>query len=67
MTMTYPMRDSLTMLRRNLRHMQRYPSLTLMLLGQPILFLLLFVYLFGGTLGNGLGGAAADGASGREA
>jgi ABC-2 type transport system permease protein len=61
------MRDSLTMLRRNLRRMQRYPSLTLMLLGQPILFLLLFVYVFGGTLGNGLGNAAAAGTSGRDA
>jgi ABC-2 type transport system permease protein len=38
-----------------------------MLLGQPILFLLLFVYVFGGTLGNGLGSAAADGAIGRQA
>ena len=56
-TMSYAMRDSTTMLRRNLRHMQRYPSLTLMLLGQPILLLLLFVYVFGGTLGDGLGGA----------
>jgi ABC-2 type transport system permease protein len=65
--MTYPVRDTLTMLRRNLRRMQRYPSLTLMLLGQPILFLLLFVYVFGGTLGNGLGDAAADGAIGRKA
>jgi ABC-2 type transport system permease protein len=45
------------MLRRNLRHMRRYPSLTVMLIGQPILFLLLFVYVFGGTLGDGLGGA----------
>ena len=67
MTLTYPMRDSLTMLRRNLRHMQRYPSLTLMLLGQPILLLLLFVYVLGGTLGDGLGTAAPDGATGREA
>jgi ABC-2 type transport system permease protein len=67
MTMVYPVRDSLTMLRRNLRRMQRYPSLTLMLLGQPILFLLLFVYVFGGTLGNGLGSAASDGAVGRAA
>ena len=66
-TMTYPARDALTMLRRNLRHMQRYPSLTFMLLAQPILFLLLFVYVFGGTLGNGLGGAAASGTAGREA
>ena len=63
----FPMRDSLIMLRRNLRHLQRYPTLTLMLLGQPILFLLLFVYVFGGTLGNGLGDAAAPGATGRAA
>jgi len=53
--------DSATMLRRNLRHMQRYPSLTIMLLAQPIIFLLLFVYVFGGTLGDGLGGAPGDG------
>jgi len=64
-TATYPMRDSVTMLRRNLRHMQRYPSLTLMLLAQPILFLLLFVYVFGGTLGDGLGGSAITGLGGR--
>jgi ABC-2 type transport system permease protein len=56
-TASYAISDATTMLRRNLRHMQRYPSLTLMLLGQPIVFLLLFVYVFGGTLGNGLGGA----------
>ncbi|MEU3628089.1 ABC transporter permease [Amycolatopsis coloradensis] len=56
-TLALSMRDSATMLRRNIRHMQRYPSLTLMLVGQPIVFLLLFVYVFGGTLGNGLGGA----------
>jgi ABC-2 type transport system permease protein len=55
-TLSYAMRDSRTMLRRNLRHMQRYPSLTIMLLAQPIVFLLLFVYVFGGTLGDGLGG-----------
>lgn len=55
--MTYAIRDSRTMLRRNLRHMQRYPSLTIMLVGQPIVLMLLFVYVFGGTLGNGLGGA----------
>jgi ABC-2 type transport system permease protein len=55
-------RDSVTMLRRNLKHMLRYPSLTLMLIGQPVLFLLLFVYVFGGTMGAGLpggGGRAA--------
>lgn len=48
--------DSPTMLRRNLRHMQRYPSLTLMLIGMPIVFLLLFVYVLGGTMGAGLDG-----------
>jgi ABC-2 type transport system permease protein len=47
--------DSATMLRRNLLHLRRYPSLTVMVLGLPIVFLLLFVYVFGGTLGSGLG------------
>jgi ABC-2 type transport system permease protein len=56
--LTYAVRDSRTMLRRNLRHMMRYPSLTLMLVGIPIVFLLLFVYVFGGTLGAGLGGVS---------
>ena len=46
------------MLRRNLRHLLRYPSMTLMLVGMPVVFLLLFVYVFGGTLGAGLGGVA---------
>ena len=54
--MTYAPRDSVTMLRRNLTHMIRYPSMTLMLIGQPVLFLLLFVYVFGGTMGAGLPG-----------
>ncbi len=48
--------DSATMLRRNLRHMLRYPSMTLILVGMPVVFLLLFVYVFGSTLGAGLGG-----------
>ncbi|MBM7774225.1 ABC-2 type transport system permease protein [Actinokineospora baliensis] len=53
----YPLRDSATMLRRNLKHMQRYPSMTVMLVGMPIVFLLLFVYVLGGTMGAGLGGS----------
>ncbi len=52
--------DSATMLRRNLKHQLRYPSLTLMLAGFPIVFLLLFVYVFGGQLGTGLGGHGAS-------
>jgi ABC-2 type transport system permease protein len=55
-TLTYAARDSATMLGRNLKHMVRYPSLTLMLVGQPVLLLLLFVYVFGGTMGAGLPG-----------
>lgn len=50
--------DSATMLRRNLRHMQRYPSMTLMNAGLPVVLLLLFVYVFRGTLGAGLGGVS---------
>jgi ABC-2 type transport system permease protein len=55
-TLAYAARDSRTMLRRNLKRMQRYPSMTLMLIGIPVILLLLFVYVFGGTLGAGLGG-----------
>ena len=56
-TLTLAVADSATMLRRSLRHMLRYPGLTLLLIGMPIVFLMLFVYIFGGTLGNGLGGS----------
>jgi ABC-2 type transport system permease protein len=50
--------DSATMLRRNLRRMRRYPSLTFFIAGIPVVLLLLFVYVFGGTLGAGLGQVA---------
>jgi ABC-2 type transport system permease protein len=53
------------MLTRQLVRMKRYPGLTLMLVGLPVIFLLLFVYVFGGTLGNGLG--AGGGGGGRTA
>ncbi|MFB7863824.1 ABC transporter permease [Streptomyces sp. NPDC056069] len=49
-------RDSKTMLRRNLLHARRYPSLTLNLLLTPIMLLLLFVYIFGDTMSAGIGG-----------
>ena len=58
----YSFQDSATMLRRNLLHLRRYPFLTVMVLGLPIVFLLLFVYVFGGTLGSGLHGAGLHGA-----
>jgi ABC-2 type transport system permease protein len=57
--------DSSTLLRRNLRRLLRYPSMTLMLVGMPIVFLLLFVYVFGGQLGHGLGSTLAAGHAGR--
>jgi ABC-2 type transport system permease protein len=60
-SLAYTVADSATMLRRNLKHQLRYPSLTVMLAGLPIVFLLLFVYVFGGQLGNRLGGHGADG------
>jgi ABC-2 type transport system permease protein len=54
-TLAYTLSDSRVMLRRNLKHQLRYPSITVMLVGLPIVFLLLFVYVFGGQLGAGLG------------
>ncbi|MEU8506636.1 ABC transporter permease [Streptomyces brevispora] len=52
-------RDSSTMMRRNLLHARRYPSLTLNLLLTPIM-LLLFVYIFGDVMSAGIGGGGAD-------
>ena len=64
-TLPYTVTDSTTMLRRNLRRLVRYPSLTLLVIGMPLTFLLLFVYVFGGQLGHGLGGGLAGGQGGR--
>ncbi|PBC71961.1 ABC-2 type transport system permease protein [Streptomyces sp. TLI_235] len=54
-TITLAARDSTTMLRRNLLHARRYPSLTLNLLLTPVMLLLLFVYIFGNTMSGGAG------------
>jgi ABC-2 type transport system permease protein len=51
-------RDSSTMLRRNLLHARRYPSLTLNLLLTPVMLLLLFVYIFGNAMSGGAGRSA---------
>ncbi|MFJ4768573.1 ABC transporter permease [Streptomyces uncialis] len=53
-------RDSSTMLRRNLLHARRYPSLALNLLLSPVVLLLLFVYIFGDVMSAGIGGGGAD-------
>jgi ABC-2 type transport system permease protein len=55
-TLSYALTDSATMVRRNLMRLARYPSLTVLLIGMPVVFLLLFVYVFGGTLGAGIAG-----------
>jgi ABC-2 type transport system permease protein len=59
--MTHAVSDSLTMLRRNLRHLARNPSGVLFVTGFPVIFVLLFVYVFGGTLGAGLGAPVSGG------
>ncbi|MEV6204104.1 ABC transporter permease [Streptomyces sp. NPDC051771] len=56
-TLSLAVRDSSTMLRRNLLHARRYPSLTLNLLLTPVMLLLLFVYVFGDVMSAGMGGA----------
>ncbi|MFC8129379.1 ABC transporter permease [Streptomyces sp. NPDC057302] len=59
-TYSLALRDSSTMLRRNLLHARRYPSLTLNLLLTPIMLLLLFVYLFGDVMSAGIGDGGAN-------
>ena len=54
--MSYAIRDSATMLRRYLMHLRRYPVMTFLVIMIPVVFLLLFVFVLGGTLGAGLGG-----------
>jgi ABC-2 type transport system permease protein len=60
-TLAYTAADSATMLRRNLRHLLRYPTLTVMVAATPVVLLLIFVYVFGGTLGSGLGHGTLSG------
>jgi ABC-2 type transport system permease protein len=60
-SLAYAATDSATMLRRNLRHALRYPSMTISTVALPVVFLLLFNYVLGGALGAGIRGVAADG------
>lgn len=59
-SLSLAVRDSSTMLRRNLLHARRYPSLTLNLLLTPVMLLLLFVYIFGDVMSAGIGADGAD-------
>jgi ABC-2 type transport system permease protein len=64
-TVSYAVTDSVTMLRRNLKRMIRYPTI-FYVVGIPVVFLLVFVYVFGGSLGAGLGGVAVPGSGTRR-
>jgi ABC-2 type transport system permease protein len=57
-TLTVAAQDSTTMLGRELRHTIRYPMLLIGSILVPVVFLLLFVYVFGGPIAHGLGSAA---------
>ncbi len=60
MTATPPIvRDTATMLRREFRRSVRYPVGPSVTVGLPIVFLLLFVFVLGDTLGAGLAGPGA--------
>jgi ABC-2 type transport system permease protein len=62
---SYVLADAVTMLGRNLLHLVRYPGLSAFTIGGPVVLLLLFVFVFGGTLGAGL--PDVDPAGGRGA
>ncbi|HZV73042.1 MAG TPA: ABC transporter permease [Conexibacter sp.] len=57
-TVSYALQDSATMLRRNLRRTLRYPAAAAATIGVPLVLLLLFVYVFGDTMGAGLVGVS---------
>jgi ABC-2 type transport system permease protein len=54
---TYVLSDTRTLLHRNLLHAVRYPAMSISGLLMPVIFLLLFRYVFGSTLGAGIGGS----------
>jgi ABC-2 type transport system permease protein len=50
--------DSTTMIARELKHTLRYPLMLVATILVPVVMLLLFVYILGGPIGDGLGAAA---------
>jgi ABC-2 type transport system permease protein len=54
---SYTLSDTRTLLDRNLKHALRYPAMSLSSVLMPLVFLLLFKYAFGNTLGAGIGGS----------
>jgi ABC-2 type transport system permease protein len=55
-SLSYALTDSATMLRRNLRHALRYPSMTISVIVSPVFMLLLFEYVLGGAMSTGTTG-----------
>ncbi len=51
--------DTMIMVKRQLVHGLRYPVF-FYIVGMPLVLLLLFTYVFGGTLGRGIGGDSGD-------
>ncbi len=54
---SFALRDSATMLRRDMRHSLRYLPMTLSGIFTPIIMLMLFNYFFGAALGAGMHGS----------
>ena len=52
------LRDTLVITRRNLIRNLRLPQLLLFATVQPVMFLLLFTYVFGGAIGGSIPAAA---------
>jgi ABC-2 type transport system permease protein len=50
-SLTYVVPDASTMLRRNLKHLLRYPIMMIVYVGQPVFVLLMFVGVYGNALG----------------
>jgi ABC-2 type transport system permease protein len=53
-TLTIAAQDSTTMVGRELKHTLRFPLMLIALILVPVVFLLLFVYILGGPIGDGL-------------
>ncbi len=59
--LTFAVRDSVTMLRRDLRHATRFPLMTMSGVMMPVLFLLFFAGVLGHALRAGLGSTVPSG------
>uniref|UniRef100_A0AAU3GNR9 Transport permease protein n=1 Tax=Streptomyces sp. NBC_01401 TaxID=2903854 RepID=A0AAU3GNR9_9ACTN len=57
----HAVRDAVTMFRRVMKRAVRYPSIAVVIVMMPVIFLLLFNYAFGGALGAGIQGPQLTG------